>query len=224
MKSFIRNLSTPTEFFLVILICFGLSIFASLREAVGHLLHGPKPYSFGNGIALWLVVYESLAFALVFWIGRIRGWSLATFGLRISWKWTGAGILLVIAVLVALIFQTLLLNAILPPTGHANPLTGTLTLPFVILVSLINPVFEELMEVGYFVHTLKQYGMWPSVLASAFFRAFLHAYTGFNMVVSILLLGLIFGLAYWRWRQLWPLMVAHAIFDFFALHRLVHAT
>jgi membrane protease YdiL (CAAX protease family) len=59
------------------------------------------------------------------------------------------------------------------------------------------------------------------VLASAFFRTVLHAYAGLNLAVTCLLIGLIFGLAYWRWRQLWPLFVAHAIMDFYALHRLI---
>jgi membrane protease YdiL (CAAX protease family) len=224
VKSFIRNLPTPIEFCFVILICFGLSIFTSIRGIVSHLMHAAKPFPLSNSTALWLVGYELLAFAVVLWIARVRGWSMTTFGLRVSWKWTGAGILLLIVVLVALSFQTVIFNLLNPPSGNVAPLTnGGLTLPFVILVTVINPIFEELMEVGYFVHTLKRCGVWPAVLASAFFRALLHGYAGFNLAAGILLLGLIFGFAYAWWRQLWPLVVAHAIIDFFALYRLIHA-
>ena len=223
MKAFIRNLSSPAEFCLVIVICFGLSIFTSVREAVSHLMHGTKPFQLSNGMALWLVSYELAAFAAVFWIGRIRGWSFASFGLRVSWKWTGAGVLLLIAVLFALTLQTVLFTLIHPPAGNPDVLTGDLTLPFVILVSVINPAFEELMEVGYFVHVLKGYGMWPAIVASACFRTLLHAYAGVNLAASVLLLGLIFGFAYWRWRQLWPLILTHMIIDFNALYRLIHA-
>ena len=223
MKAFIRNLSSPAEFYLVIVISFGLSIFTSVREAVSHLMHGAKPFQMSNGMALWLVSYELAAFAAVFWIGRIRGWTFASFGLRVSWKWTGAGVLLLIAVLLALTLQTVLFTLIHPPAGNPDPLTGGLTLPFVILVSVINPAFEELMDVGYFVHALKGYGMWPAILASACFRTFLHAYAGVNLAASVLLLGLIFGFAYWRWRQLWPLIFTHMIIDFNALYRLIHA-
>jgi membrane protease YdiL (CAAX protease family) len=224
VKSFIRNLPASVEFCFVILICFGLSIFTSIRGVVSHLMHVAKPFPLSDRTALWLVGYELLAFAVVLWIARARGWSLKAFGLRVSWKWTGAGVLLLIVVLVALTFQTVLFNLLNPPSGNVSPLTnGGLTLPFVILVTVINPIFEELMEVGYFVHALKPCGVWPAVLASAFFRALLHGYAGFNLAAGVLLLGLIFGFAYAWWRQLWPLVIAHAIIDFFALYRLIHA-
>ena len=180
----------------------------------------PNHLRISNSMVLWLVGYELLAFTAVFLIARIRGWSFATFGLQVSWKWTGAGIVLFVAVVLVAIFQTLLFQVI-HPAKIATPLIGGLSLPFVILMSLINPAFEELMEVGYFVHALKEYGMWPAGLASAFFRTVLHAYAGLNLAVTCLLIGLVFGLAYWRWRQLWPLFVAHAIMDFYALHRLI---
>ena len=220
MKSFVRNLSVPAEFCLIILVCFGLSIFTGIREAVSHMMHDAPPFALNNSKVLWLISYELLASTAVFLIARIRGWSFATFGLHISWKWTGAGILLFVAVVLAAIFQTLLFQVI-HPAKIVTPLTGGLTLPFVILMLLINPAFEELMEVGYFVHALKQYGMWPAVLASALFRTVLHAYAGLTLAVTCLLVGLIFGFAYWRWRQLWPLFIAHAIMDFYALHRLI---
>ena len=183
-------------------------------------MHDATPFALSHGRVLWLVGYELLAFTVVFLIARIRGWSFATFGLHISWKWTGAGILLFVAVALAAIFQTVLFQVI-HPAKIATPLTGGLSLPFVILMSLINPAFEELMEVGYFVHALERYGMWPAVLASALFRTVLHAYAGLTLAVTCLLVGLIFGFAYWRWRQLWPLFIAHAIMDFYALHRFI---
>lgn len=187
-------------------------------------MHVAKPFPLSDRTVLWLVCYELLAFMIVLGVARIRGWSLTTFGLRVSWKWTGAGLLLLIVTLVALSFQTLIFNLLNPPVGKVEPLTnGGLTLPFVILLTVINPIFEELMEVGYFVHALKRYGGWTAVLASAFFRALLHGYAGFNLAASVLLLGLIFGSAYAWWRQLWPLVLAHGLIDFFALYHLLHA-
>jgi hypothetical protein len=43
MKPFIRNLPASAEFCFVIVLCFGLSIFTSIRVAFSHLLHGAKP-------------------------------------------------------------------------------------------------------------------------------------------------------------------------------------
>lgn len=223
VKSFIRNLPVSAEICFVILICFGLSLFTSIRGIASHLMHDAKPFPISDRIVLWLVGYELLAFLVVLWIARVRGWSIKAFGLRVSWKWTGAGILLLIVTLVVLSFQTVIFNLLNPPDGKVEPLTnGGLTLPFAILLAVINPIFEELMEVGYVVHALKPYGVWPAVLVSAFFRALLHGYAGFNLAAGVLLLGLIFGSAYAWWRQLWPLVLAHALIDFVALYRLIH--
>src|SRR5678816_3536152 len=67
--------------------------------------------------------------------------------------------------------------------------------------------------------------MWPAVLASAAFRALFHLPFGINAMLSIFALGLIFGLVYWRWRQLWPLIVAHSLADMLTLfYGSYHAT
>jgi membrane protease YdiL (CAAX protease family) len=92
-----------------------------------------------------------------------------------------------------------------------------------ILTLAINPVFEEMIETGYFVRSLERYGMWGAVLGSALFRAFLHAHLGVNAIVVVFPIGLIFGFVYWRRRQLWPLVVAHALFDLCALLPQSHA-
>jgi len=92
-----------------------------------------------------------------------------------------------------------------------------------ILTLAINPVFEEMFETGYFVRSLERYGMWVAILASAVFRAFLHAHLGVNAIAVVFPIGLIFGFVYWRRRQLWPLVVAHVLFDLYALFPRSHA-
>lgn len=63
---------------------------------------------------------------------------------------------------------------------------------------------------------LQRYGLWSAVLASACFRAFLHAYHGITALIIIFPLGLVFGFIYWKWRRLWPLFVAQVLFDLLA--------
>ena len=216
MKSFIRNLTPRAEFHLVIAISFGLLFFVSLWMAIRHIIHGFKPYHTTDAKQLWLVTYELAAITAVYWIGRIRGWSFAAFGLRISWKLTGAGILLLFATIIVLAFQRGLFGAV-GLRGNGRPIVGHLTLPVVILITLVNPAFEEITEVGYVFHTLKRYGKWPAVFASALLRTSLHLYQGFVPASGIMLLGMTFGLAYSRWRQLWPLILVHMVFDFVPL-------
>ena len=74
MKSFIRNLSAPAEFCLVIFTCFGLSIFASSRWIIHHLSSAPPPPAsnlirLNNHDIIVSVVLELITLGLALWIG-----------------------------------------------------------------------------------------------------------------------------------------------------------
>ena len=223
MKSFIRNLSAPSEFILVVLVCFWWGIIGSIVALMSRWWGVSSTAELTDSGALTLVVIELAGLAVTFWILRIRGWSLRSFSLQPAWRSTGTGILLWIAAGAAIYVNIVLANAIFPGAVRSLPLVSHVPVALVILVSAINPVFEETIETGYFVRALERYGMWGAVLASALFRAFLHAYQGVNAIVVVFPVGLIFGFVYWRWRQLWPLVVAHVLFDLYALFPRSHA-
>ena len=84
-------------------------------------------------------------------------------------------------------------------------------MPVILFISIVNPVFEESLWGGYFAQALKRYGLWIVILASALLRTFCHAHLGIGAVINILPMGVIYGLVYWGWRQLWPLVLAHSI-------------
>jgi membrane protease YdiL (CAAX protease family) len=46
--------------------------------------------------------------------------------------------------------------------------------------------------------------------------AYYHLQFGINAAVAVFALGMMFGFTYWRWRQLWPLVVAHVLADLLA--------
>lgn len=58
-----------------------------------------------------------------------------------------------------------------------------------------------------------------AVNVSALIRLSYHLYQGVAGVLAVVPLGLLFGFWFARTRQLWPLIVAHAILDFVALAR-----
>jgi len=235
MKSFIRNLSLPTEFCLVLFICFGLSIAASLIWMGNHLSHAPQTHAQGivhpdnkdviqlkNGDTVFTVIIQLLTLGITLWIGRIRGWSLATFGFRASLKWTGLGVILffafrVVSHLVHFLMTGSFYTAADPHGGSAFLRVSHLTVPFVILIAIVNPVFEEAIESGYFFHVLQRRGPWLTIFAAALFRGFLHVTMGLNGFVTMFAMGLLYGFVYWRWRQLWPLIIAHSLQMFYAL-------
>ena len=216
MKTFIRNFPLPAEFCLVLLVGFGLG---NIYIVWTMTRHGVMTIS--NSIALGLLVLKLLELGVILWIGRIRGWSVSTFGWQISWKGTAIGILLFVAAAMVKILALISLARIHSP-GPGLVISG-LTVPVIILLALINPFFEELLEGGYFIHTLQRYGVWLVVFASSVFRGALHLYQGFNPAAAIFTAGILYGLIYWRWRQLWPLVVAHFLDDFIGLLYFRHA-
>ena len=224
MKSIIRNLTAPAEFFLIVVLWAGAFIATGTVAIVRQIQQSPvagtaTTFHVPNKGVLLQIVYELLTLSVILWIGRIRGWSLKTFGLRPSWKWTGVGILLffVVGLTARLIGMLIKFSSPPLPSVLQSRVVSELSLPFIVLISVVNPVFEESLWGGYFVHALKRYGMWVAVLASALLRTFCHAHLGIRALVSILPQGVIYGLVYWRWRQLWPLVVAHSLQMLFSL-------
>jgi membrane protease YdiL (CAAX protease family) len=223
VKSIIRSFSAPTEFLLVLFICFGLTIVHVSAWIIHNVWAGHAPASvetrpLENDAIIFLAVTEVATLGIALGFGRIRGWSITTFGFRLSWKWIGAGVLLFAAFF--LIHEVI--GFITREVFHSKVdyhRSNQLTLPVILLISLINPMFEETVESGYTFHALQRHGMWLTVLASAAFRAFLHATMGVSGVVTMFVQGLLYGFVYWRWRQLWPLIIAHALQMLYSLLR-----
>jgi uncharacterized protein len=83
-----------------------------------------------------------------------------------------------------------------------------------IVVSVVNPVFEEFLWLGYGVTRLAPWvGLRRASAISVTLRAAVHLYQGPWMVLGILPLGCVFTWYYCRTRRLWPVVVAHLLFD-----------
>jgi uncharacterized protein len=217
LKALVRNLSPIGEFILVLTICFGPGL---CNDAWKIATATPVKFtSVSFGVS---VIYEIFLLLCVSWIGQVRGWSFANFGLRISLKLTAYGVGLFIVVFAIEAALGYLLDLAHPQKPGFESIG--LTLPAIIILSVINPIFEEVLEAGYFIHSLQRFGKWGGVVACGLLRALLHAYQGINGAVNLFVFGVLFGLAYWRMRQLWPLIVAHALADLVGLLFIAHGT
>jgi len=210
LRSFIRELSVPAEFCIVLLVGFGPLVVFMLPN-----LLRVKPAVINNTGTLGFPLIELVLLIPILWMGKLRGWSLSTFGSKISWKATGAGIALFLVAESVMIGLAYGAGFIYPEQAYVA--TGRLAVFPILFISLVNPVYEEVLENAYFIHQLKGFGIWPAVLASAAFRGLLHLQFGINTVLSVFAMGVIFALVYWRWRQLWPLIVAHSLADLLGL-------
>lgn len=97
----------------------------------------------------------------------------------------------------------------------ANLTAAWWTLPVLVLAAVQNALLEEVVVVGYLFTRLRQIG-WRVrfiLVASAVLRGSYHLYQGFGGFLGNMVMGLVFGLVYLRWRRVGPLVVAHALLD-----------
>jgi membrane protease YdiL (CAAX protease family) len=158
------------------------------------------------------------------WIGNIRGWTLQKLGIKLSWKGAGGGILLA-AVSYAATYGVWTIYELIIPPGHLTVRDTNLAIPVIISTVIINSVFEEVVEAGYFIHTFSRFGMCFAILAGALLRELYHLpLMQMEALLGIFPAFLMFGYVYWRWRQLWPLVVAHTLRNlYFYLIAIHHA-
>jgi CAAX protease family protein len=100
---------------------------------------------------------------------------------------------------------------------------GAVSWPAIAIVTLINPIFEEFLFLGYTVPALSRFGLGTAGFASVAMRALVHVYQGPLALVAIAPVGVVFLYSYLARRSLWPAVVAHMIFDAMGLVWLAHA-
>ncbi|HZA05623.1 MAG TPA: CPBP family intramembrane glutamic endopeptidase [Propionibacteriaceae bacterium] len=89
------------------------------------------------------------------------------------------------------------------------------TVPVLVLSALQNSLLEEVVMIGYLFTRFGELGWrWPAILlVSAGVRGAYHLYQGFGGLIGNLIMGVIFGLLYLRWKRVGPLVVAHTLLD-----------
>jgi uncharacterized protein len=217
-----ENQASFVELFVVLGLAFGSSIVISLQTFVHSVIQLPgngQPIIYTDAAFIDLISFEIVVGLLCFTLLAARGWTLDDFDLRPTWKLTAIGFLLVgidyvlynaAYAFIELILGTQALNAV--------AFEYQVSLVVATLLSIVNPVFEEVLVVGYAIPVMEQLSNVRGAIAfSTLFRLLYHLYQGPIAFASILPLGLMFAFVYWRWRKLWPLIVAHAALDFIPL-------
>ena len=93
---------------------------------------------------------------------------------------------------------------------HAGKLSWSVLVPAMVL----NAFLEEILCMGYaFTQFAEKMGPRAGLLLIVALRALMHVYQGPVQALGIGATFLIFGLWYWRTRNLWTLIFAHALLD-----------
>lgn len=219
IQAAVRRLPDWCEFALVVLMCFGLFIAVSLWmyfAPAGGASGGRSANEFGSIAELTNVYVEALAlFATVLFLS-VRGWQLETFGFRISWGSSAAGVGLVAAYLACFYVGDWLVWTVPAADGDFgfDGDIDILLLGLSAFAIVLNSVYEEGIVVGYVMHFVgSRHGTVWAIIASAGIRLVYHLYQGNYAFLSIGPMGILFSLFYWRYRNLWPLIVAHTLLN-----------
>ena len=202
------------EFLLVVVGAFGCPVLGSLYYAFNpQVMTGYTTGSFWG-----LVVFEISFLIVLGSVLRYRGWSLRSLGLTFHWTDIPAGI--VLALVAWLSYRVLFsgLSLVVPNlsviAANLHVVTPGVSFGSVLSVVIVNPVYEEIFVAGYIIASLKDgrhTGL--AINTSVAVRLLYHLYQGMIGVVLIVPFGLLFATWFARTRRLWPLIVAHALFD-----------
>ena len=204
---------------LEILVVFGITVGVS---AVGNLWGRPgarAAVAFTNRHLYSLIIDEAVVTAVLLpWLVR-RGWRPGTIaGLPTARDLVrGAGVWF-LALACYWIFWVLL--ALLRPHTAAaltaeHRFTGVpADAVAIISASVLNPVFEEMLWLGYGVGRLAtRMSLRSAAAISITLRVVAHAYQGPWSVLGVLPVAIAFTWYYGRTRRLWPVIIAHVLFD-----------
>jgi uncharacterized protein len=223
LRQRLQQLPGGLELPLVLLVAFGGAIPQQLRLLFpGAHPAGNSPPITARALLLTLGYELAIAAVLALFL-HLRGWTPARLGLeRPQWRDALGGAALALAAELGYLLLWTVAVHLWPAVAvaaHSRHLIGSdLTWASVLLVSLINPVFEEVFLCGYPIAALRgQRSLTPAINLSAALRVFFHLYQGVVGVLGVVPLALLFAYAFARRGRLWPLIFGHALLDLVAL-------
>jgi uncharacterized protein len=211
--------STPTshwEILTIITICFGYYILLSI-EAV--LANFPRA-KFAEGAVQAMVVLDLILVTAALGVLKWRHYPLANLLSRPEWRGTAVGVILATAGMLLSILamwcfplnQQLQYQEIL---GGQQP-SYQLGFLSVLVLSVVNGVYEEVFLLGYLQRELMPHGAAFAVGASLLVRVLYHTYQGHIGATAVMMFGLVLSVYFLRTSNLWPPTLAHVLADFVA--------
>jgi membrane protease YdiL (CAAX protease family) len=211
------------ELALVLFIAFARPILTSTYIAI----YGIP--SHGSASPGWISMFlDEIGALLVLWYVLQRSnRSFLNFGIRARLRDCFAGLVLVAGFLFVYYLTYTFLQVghklstgayvVLPDFKAIFPKGGFAVLPFV----LLNPFFEEFIVRGYLMIEVADLSgsMVAAVLVSTAIQTSYHTYQGWLLSTCLFFCFLLLSVYYARTQKLFPVLVAHALWDwFFAVH------
>ena len=210
----------------------GQSIYSSTWLALHGSSRYPRPFFLSYHSMLSHIAWQGWYMAILLMILNWRGWKPADFKIRVNKESTLQGLVLTVlehvsfAIGLAVIFFAMdLLRRLGQPEGipvhvraHLQVPTGPVYLFVRVFFEVLNSYREELCCMGYaFNEIASKRGPLIALILMVTLRLSYHTYQGVFPLFEHAIFFSIFGLWYWRTRNLWPLILTHTLFNLFPL-------
>jgi membrane protease YdiL (CAAX protease family) len=195
----------------VVLICFGWPMWGSVAAVV----RGFPPSPFDDATLISLIVFELVLAGAALGYLRLRGHELSP----LVPKPTGVGSLVGFALYAVASLGIWPLYWVVEKADlAAQPIEqmiagASISLPWLLGLSIVNGLFEEVFLIGYLLRELERFGVSLAIGSTILIRALCHVYQGPMGTVSAMGFGLVFALYYWRKKLLWPVVFGHILAD-----------
>jgi membrane protease YdiL (CAAX protease family) len=178
--------------------------------------NGSDPATFSSS-GLWgLVILE--AGLAVFWVTilRTRGWSLACMTVPADPTDLLRALGLVVLSFGLATFTTLATRILFSDPGASArevSAVGHLSFGAILVASVINPVAEEFLYLGFTFNAARRAGRRFAVVVSVLTRLAVHLYQGPGRLLGIAAMGVLLTVYYSRSGRLWAVVFAHSFLD-----------
>jgi uncharacterized protein len=206
---------TYVDLVVVVLIFAGPFIWWSTQS----VSDGFRTPEFADRGLIALIVTELLLASLALGYLLLRLGSLKQFGFTVSWRETGWGAALYLIAFVAWMIAYSIGARLLPGDDvmqRASAFASMSLLP-IAAMSIVNGIYEEFFLVRFLLESLARHGAWFAIGVSSLVRIAYHFYQGPQGAVFALVFGVVVSVFYWRYRVIWPVMVAHITADIVGL-------
>lgn len=96
--------------------------------------------------------------------------------------------------------------------GTSNPnIDLEVNMLSILLMLLVNSIFEEVLLIGYLFKRLKRYPIAIPIVVGTLIRISFHTYQGIEEIPRVIILEFVLGIFYGKYKKLWPVILAHGI-------------
>lgn len=204
--------SAPLEALGIVVLCFGWFIVSSLQSLAAWQA-GASARVFSDHTLASVVVTELIFGAVAIAVLQARGYPLRALYPRPSWSgaFLGAGLYLGATALARLAMELAPHPARMPVEEMAAQ--AQVSLPVIMLVSVVNGAYEEVFLLGYLMRGLRRYGASTALGITLLVRLLYHMYQGPVGALGVTLFGAVIGIYYQRTGRLFPVVASHVIAD-----------